>query len=134
MSAAVEVVSAILLLTGAVFCVIGGIGVVRLPDLYSRTHAASITDTLGAGLMLLGLMGYGGFSLVTVKLILIVVLLWVTSPTIAHALVKAAHAGGVRVEEAPAEGAVEASADPAPEAQESTDDADTEEEGANHDG
>ena len=96
MSLAIEIASGICLLTGAAFCIIGGIGILRLPDLYTRTHAATITDTLGAGLMLLGLMGYGGLSLVTVKLILIVVLLWVTSPTIAHALVKAAHAQGVR--------------------------------------
>ncbi len=99
MSLAVEIISGICLLAGAIFCVIGGIGILRLPDLYTRTHAATITDTLGAGLMLLGLMGYGGLSLVTVKLVLIIILLWVTSPTIAHALVKAAHAQGVAAEE-----------------------------------
>jgi multicomponent Na+:H+ antiporter subunit G len=99
MTLAVEIISGICLLAGAIFCVIGGIGILRLPDLYARTHAATITDTLGAGLMLLGLMGYGGLSLVTVKLILIGILLWITSPTIAHALVKAAHAQGVRAEE-----------------------------------
>ena len=95
MSMAIEIVSGICLLTGAAFCIIGGIGILRLPDLYARTHAATITDTLGAGLMLLGLMGFSGLSLVTVKLALLIVLLWVTSPTIGHALVKAAYAQGV---------------------------------------
>ena len=83
------------LVTGSVFCVIGGIGVVRMPDFYTRTHAASITDTLGATLILLGLGIHSGINLVSVKLAMVLFLLYVTSPTAAHALVKAAYSKGL---------------------------------------
>ncbi|HIF92225.1 MAG TPA: sodium:proton antiporter [Myxococcales bacterium] len=85
----------ILLVAGSVFCVIGGIGMIRLPDFYTRSHAASITDTLGATLILLGLALYSGFNLITVKLFFVLFLLYITSPTAAHALVKAAYSKGL---------------------------------------
>ncbi len=91
------------LLGGAFFSVVGGIGMIRMPDFYTRSHAASITDTMGATLILLGLAIYSGLNLVTVKLILIMVFLYLTSPTAAHALVKAAYSKGMEapdVEEA----------------------------------
>ena len=96
MSAALDAASWFCLLSGAAFCVIGGVGLLRLPDLFSRTHAAGITDTLGAGLILLGLIFQAGFDLVSVKLATIVVFLTITSPTSAHALVKAAFSRGMR--------------------------------------
>ena len=83
------------LVAGSVFCVIGGIGVVRMPDFYTRTHAASITDTLGATLILLGLGIEAGFNLISVKLGIVLVFLYLTSPTAAHALVKAAYSRGL---------------------------------------
>ncbi|MBJ21904.1 MAG: monovalent cation/H(+) antiporter subunit G [bacterium] len=83
------------LFAGSVFSVIGGIGVLRMPDFYTRTHAASITDTLGATLILLGLGVHSGLNLITVKLILIFSFLYLTSPTAAHALVKAAYSKGL---------------------------------------
>ena len=83
------------LVTGSIFSVIGGIGMIRMPDFYTRSHAASITDTLGATLILLGLCIYSGANLVTVKLIFVLFLLYVTSPTAAHALVKAAYSKGL---------------------------------------
>lgn len=75
---------------GSAFCVVGGIGLVRMPDFYTRMHAASVTDTLGAGFMLLGMMFAAGASLVTVKLVIIGFLLFFTGPTATHALAKAA--------------------------------------------
>jgi multicomponent Na+:H+ antiporter subunit G len=83
------------LVTGSVFCVIGGIGMIRMPDFYTRSHAASITDTLGATLILVGLALHSGLNLVTVKLLFVLFLLYVTSPTAAHALVKAAYSKGL---------------------------------------
>lgn len=91
----VEVLSWFLLVSGALFCVIGGIGLVRLPDFYARTHAASVTDTMGAGLILLGLMVQAGWTLLAVKLCMVLVFLWVTSPTAGHALAKAAYGMGM---------------------------------------
>jgi multicomponent Na+:H+ antiporter subunit G len=81
---------------GAVFCVIGGIGLLRLPDVYARTHGSAITDTLGAGLILAGLMLQAGLSLICVKLLLVFAFMLLTGPAAGHALVKAAYAHGIR--------------------------------------
>ena len=83
------------LLAGSAFSVIGGIGMIRMPDFYTRSHAASITDTMGATLILLGLGLHSGLNLVTVKLFMIFLFLYLTSPTAAHALVKAAYSKGL---------------------------------------
>lgn len=101
-----EIVSMVLILAGSGFSVVGGIGIVRLPDLYTRMHGAGITDTLGAGLILLGLMFQGEGPLIVIKLIMILGFLWFTSPTSTHALAKSALAHGVKPRLAgdPAEG------------------------------
>ena len=96
---AVEVVAGALLLGGVFFAVVGGIGLVRLPDLFSRMHGSGMTDTLGAGLILSGLALHSGFDLVTVKLIAVLFFLLVTSPTSTHALCRAALAQGLKPEE-----------------------------------
>jgi multicomponent Na+:H+ antiporter subunit G len=96
MSAGLDVLAWISLAAGAFFCVVGCIGLVRLPDFYTRMHGASVTDTLGVGLILLGLMIEAGLSLVTVKLVFIGLLVFFTSPTATHALAKAAWTRGLR--------------------------------------
>jgi multicomponent Na+:H+ antiporter subunit G len=70
--------------------VVGGIGLIRLPCFFSRFHGAGITDTLGAGLILTGLMFQSGLGLDTVKLVMVLFFLLVTSPTSTHALAKSA--------------------------------------------
>lgn len=80
------------LLAGGFFCVVGALGLVRMPDFYTRMHAASVTDTLGAGLILFGLILQAGLTLVMAKLLIIVLLIAFTSPTATHALAKAAMA------------------------------------------
>ena len=84
------------MLFGAVFIVISGVGVIRLPDFFTRLHAASVGETLGSWLVLLGLLLQSGWSLVSVKLIMIFVFLIVTSPTATHALAKSALHGGLK--------------------------------------
>ena len=84
------VVSAILLLVGSVFALIGSIGIVRMPDVFTRLHAAGITDTLGAAGVLLGLALKAGFSLLLVKLLLMLAFLLLLNPTACHALARAA--------------------------------------------
>jgi multicomponent Na+:H+ antiporter subunit G len=84
-----------LIILGAVSMLIGGIGVLRFPDVYTRMHAASITDTLGAGALLLGLTIQAGFTLVAVKLLLMLVFLFFTSPTSSFSLAHAALSSGV---------------------------------------
>jgi multicomponent Na+:H+ antiporter subunit G len=85
-----DIVSWIFLMAGSLFAVVGGIGLLRLPDFFSRMHAGGMTDTMGAGLILTGLMFQTGLSLVTFKLVLITLLLLLSSPTSAHALAKSA--------------------------------------------
>ncbi len=85
-----DVVSAILLLVGSVFALIGSIGIVRMPDVVTRLHAAGITDTLGAAGVLLGLALKAGFSLLLVKLLLMLAFLLLWNPTACHALEGAA--------------------------------------------
>jgi len=95
MELAVDAISAVCLLIGAGFAVVGGIGIVRLPDLFTRMHGAGITDTMGAGLILTGLMFQAGLSLVTLKLAIILIYLLITSPTATHALAKSALTHGL---------------------------------------
>ena len=94
MGMAVDLLSWIFLLSGSAFAIVGGIGVIRMPDLFTRLHAAGITDTMGAGLILAGLMFQGGLSMVTVKLILILAFLWFSSPVSTYALARATLASG----------------------------------------
>ena len=100
---AVDIASWVLLCLGSVFCVIGALGLLRMPDFYTRTHPAAIIDTLGAGLVLIGLAFQAGASLITVKLMIVFVFILISSPTAAHALVKAAYAHGARVHREPEE-------------------------------
>ncbi|MFQ6023042.1 MAG: monovalent cation/H(+) antiporter subunit G [Acidiferrobacterales bacterium] len=94
--ALIDLLSWTFLVAGGFFGVVGGIGIVRFPDLFTRFHAAGMTDTLAAGLILIGLMLQAGWSLVTVKLLLILVFGLFTSPTATHALAKAALHGRVK--------------------------------------
>jgi multicomponent Na+:H+ antiporter subunit G len=91
-----EYTSWILILAGALLGIVGGIGIHRFPDFYTRMHAASTTDTLCAALFLLGMALHAGLSLVTFKLFLIFAFFFFTSPTASHALGKAALLGGLK--------------------------------------
>lgn len=90
MSATLDLLSALCLAGGGLFCLVGGVGLIRMPDFYTRMHAASVIETLGAGLILLGLMLQAGLSLVSVKLGMVGLLLFFASPTASHALARAA--------------------------------------------
>ena len=88
-----------LLIGGSVFSIIGGIGICRLPDFYSRMHGAGITDTMGAGLIVIGLIVKAGvISLVSFKLSVILFFLLVTSPSACHALAHSAIVSGLKPE------------------------------------
>ena len=90
MSAMLDAASWAALMLGGFLILTGAFGLLRFPDLYTRMHAAGVTDTGGAGLVLLGLMLQAGFTLVTVKLVLILWFLLFTGPVATHALAKAA--------------------------------------------
>jgi multicomponent Na+:H+ antiporter subunit G len=94
MALALDLISWVFLLSGSFFAITGGIGVIRMPDVFTRLHASGVTDTGGAGLILVGLMFQGGLTLVTVRLALILGFLWFSSPVSTYALARAALAGG----------------------------------------
>jgi multicomponent Na+:H+ antiporter subunit G len=94
-SAWIEMLSWACLLAGGVFCLVGALGMLRMPDFYTRVHAASLIDTLGVGFILLGLMLQSGFTLVAVKLLMVGLLIFIASPTATHALTRAAMARGL---------------------------------------
>jgi multicomponent Na+:H+ antiporter subunit G len=95
MSLALDIASWVLLLSGGAFCIIGALGLLRMPEFYTRVHAASVTDTLGAGLILLGLILQAGFTLVAAKLVVIGLLIFFTSPAATHAIAHAARGRGL---------------------------------------
>lgn len=96
MALAVDIASLVLISAGAFFILVGAIGIIRLPDFFTRIHAAGVTDTLGAELVLLGLILQAGFSFLAVKLFLVGAFIFFTSPTATHAIANAAYTAGMR--------------------------------------
>jgi len=91
-----DIASWALLSIGGIFVFIGGVGALRMPDLYTRMHAASLTDTMGAILIIVGVMLQAGASLAAIKLAAILLFLLLTSPTASNALASAALLAGLR--------------------------------------
>jgi len=96
MNLLVDIVSWILISAGGFFCVAGGIGLIRMPDFYTRLHAASIIETAGAGMLLAGMALQSGLTLVSAKLAIIALLIFFASPVATHALANAALARGLQ--------------------------------------
>jgi multicomponent Na+:H+ antiporter subunit G len=96
LSVVADIFSWIFILLGSGFLLIGAIGLIRFPDVYSRMHAAGITDTLGVGLMIVGMIFQAGLTLVSVKLALIILFMFFASPTATHALAQAALGSGLK--------------------------------------
>ena len=96
MALVIDLLSWLCLMAGVFLAITAGIGLVRLPDLFARMHAAGIGDTLAVMLIVLGLMLQTGWTLNLGKLVLILVFIFFTSPTSTHALAKAALHGGVQ--------------------------------------
>jgi multicomponent Na+:H+ antiporter subunit G len=92
---ALEVLSQVLIGAGALFAITGGVGLLRFPDFFTRTHAAGITDSAGAGLILLGLLLQADWAS-GVRLVMILLLMLFTSPTAVHALAQSAVRDGLR--------------------------------------
>ena len=85
----VETASWALILLGSFFTIVGALGLVRMPDVFTRMHAASVTDTLGVGFLILGMSLQAGLSLVTLKLLFLMLLFVFTVPVVTHALAQA---------------------------------------------
>ena len=84
MELALDIVTGIFFFIGSMSIVIGACVLIKLPDVYSRIHAAGIIDTGGTAFFLLGMIVQSGWSLITVKLILIGIFIFFTSPVTSH--------------------------------------------------
>jgi multicomponent Na+:H+ antiporter subunit G len=85
-----------LIVIGLFFLVVGSIGMLRLPNVFARAHALSLTDSLGAVFVLAGLAVYQGFTMNSLKIMVVLALVYLLNPVIAHATIRAAHRAGVR--------------------------------------
>ena len=88
-----------LIVPGLFFLVVGSIGMLRLPTVFARAHALSVTDSLGAVLVLAGLAVYEGFSMNSLKILIVLALVYMLNPVIAHATIRAAYRAGLRPSE-----------------------------------
>ena len=96
MEVALDIASWIAFALGSFFLIVGAIGMIRLPDFWSRLHGAGVIDTAGAELILLGMAFQAGLTQTTIKLGLIGLFLFFTSPTGTHAVANAAFIAGIR--------------------------------------
>lgn len=104
MELVLDVLSWVAIAAGLFFMLVGTFGILRMPDVYTRLHAAGMTDTMGAGFLLLGMAlrtivgimhGEGGYWFVLARIVFIYTFLLFTSPIATHALARAGIAGGV---------------------------------------
>ena len=89
MDTVLNLLSWALLLGGGFFCVTGAVGLLRMPDAFTRLHAASVIDTLGVGMIVIGLMVQSGWTLTTARLGIVLILIFFTSPVAGHAIARA---------------------------------------------
>ena len=91
----IDILSGLCIAAGIVALITGSLGLVRLPDLFSRTHAVGMMDTAGVGFIILGLIIHEGFTLISVKLALVGIFLFFTSPIATHAVAQVAYRAGL---------------------------------------
>lgn len=91
-----EIIAAVLIFLGSIFTVFGGLGVVRLPDVFIRMHAATKIGTLGSGLIMVGVAVHFGDAGVVIRCALIALFLLLTAPIGAHMIGRAALRTGVK--------------------------------------
>ena len=91
-----EILSIIFIVAGLFFLVVAAIGVIRLPDVFSRAHAISLTDSLGAFLMLIGIALHEGLGTNMFKIFVVLALIYIINPVITHATIRAALRSGLK--------------------------------------
>ncbi len=91
-----KILALIFMLSGFFFTLVAALGVLRFPDFYTRLHASGKGDTLGIGLSIFGLALYHGFSLISLKLLFIVIFIFLANPIGTHAICRAAYRSGLR--------------------------------------
>ncbi|MEE9233087.1 MAG: monovalent cation/H(+) antiporter subunit G [Nitrospirales bacterium] len=91
-----SVMGIVLIVAGLFFLIVAAIGMLRLPDVFSRSHALSLTDSLGAFLVLAGLALYQGFSINLLKIVMVLALIYLINPVVSHATIRAALRSGLK--------------------------------------
>lgn len=91
-----DAIALTLMVGGGFFLLVGSVGIVRLPDFYTRIHAAAKSDTLGLMLMMIGLAVHEGLTITSAKLLIVIAFVVITNPVGAHALARAAYVAGLR--------------------------------------
>jgi multicomponent Na+:H+ antiporter subunit G len=91
----VNSVSFIIIAIGCFMVFTSVVGIFRMPDFFTKMHAASVGDSFGCPLILLGLAIYGGLNLISFKIILLILFLFITNPTASYALAQAALKDGI---------------------------------------
>ncbi|MBE0524403.1 MAG: monovalent cation/H(+) antiporter subunit G [Methanosarcinales archaeon] len=91
-----NIISVVFIFIGLFFIVAGTVGLIRFPDFYSRMHATGKCDTLGVGLMIIGLIIYNGLNFISVKLLFLVIFIFIANPVATHAIARAAYKVGLR--------------------------------------
>jgi multicomponent Na+:H+ antiporter subunit G len=91
-----SVLAIVMIVAGLFFLIVAAIGMLRLPDVFSRSHALSLTDSLGAFLVLAGLALYQGFSLNLLKIVMVLALMYLINPVVSHATIRAALRSGLK--------------------------------------
>ncbi len=95
LASVIDVLGWLFILAGVFFIFTGSMGVLRMPDFFTRVHPAGVTDSLGAPLLLIGIAILSGFTLFSFKIILLVIFLLITNPTATHALCRSAILSGL---------------------------------------
>ena len=95
----INILSWVAIISGSVFIITGAYGTYKAPEFWSRLHAVSLIESLGAFLVLIGLGLQSGFTFITIKIVIIGIFLFITGPTSTHALANAAFSSGVRPEQ-----------------------------------
>tara|TARA_B100001996_G_C18642719_1_gene586237 strand:- start:286 stop:624 length:339 start_codon:yes stop_codon:yes gene_type:complete len=91
-----NIISFLFILLGSILILIGSIGLLRLPDVFSRIHAVGMIDTAGIGFIIFGLLIYSGFTIVSIKLLILGCVLIFTSPIAGHAVAISAKKTGLK--------------------------------------
>jgi len=83
-----EILVIIFLFGGAFFYFVGVVGLIRLPDVFSRMHATTKSDTMGAGLIFIGLIIWQGMTFISLNILIVLIFIWLTNPTASHYIAK----------------------------------------------
>jgi len=91
MEIVLNIIILLFLISGVFFFFVGVVGLLRMPNVFTRMHATTKCDTMGAGLVFAGLIMWQGVSFISANILLILIFVWITNPTAAHAIAKAAY-------------------------------------------